>query len=88
MVLAIQILRGRAFNHCHSIDIAMGMGVNYMQHTIASLRQLQTMGSEIHLLFRDQFDKIQQTKKGWLRRRWVWQTDNRDLVTDVIQEEF
>ena len=38
-----------------TVDTAMGMGVNDMQHTMASLRQ--TMGTDIDLLFRDQFDK-------------------------------
>ena len=42
----------------------MGMGVHDMQHTMASPRQSQTLGTDIHLPFRDQFDKWQQTNKG------------------------
>ena len=47
---------GARHSHCHTLDTAMGMGVQDMQHTMASLRQSQTMGTNIHLLFRDQFD--------------------------------
>ena len=40
----------------------MGMGVYDMQYTMASPRQSQTLGTDIHLPFRDQFDKWQQNK--------------------------
>ena len=51
----------------------MGMGVHDMQHTMASPRQSQTLGTDIHLPFRDQFDKYKQTNKGLAPHRRVWQ---------------
>ena len=48
---------GARHDHCHTVDTVMGMGVRDMQHTMASPRQSQTMGTVIHLPFRDQFDK-------------------------------
>ena len=48
---------GARHNHCHTVDTVMGMGVRDIQHTMASPRQSQTMGTVIHLPFRDQFDK-------------------------------
>ena len=48
---------GARHNHCHTEDTVMGMDVRDMQHTMASPRQSQTMGTGIHLPFRDQFDK-------------------------------
>ena len=48
---------GAWHNHCHTVDMVMGMGVRDIHHTMASQRQSQTMGTVIHLPFRDQFDK-------------------------------
>ena len=45
---------GNRQNHCHTVDRAMSMGVHSMQHTIASLRQSQTMDTDTHLLCRNQ----------------------------------
>ena len=37
---------GNRQNHCHTGDRAMSMGVHNMQHTIANLRQSQTMDAD------------------------------------------
>ena len=44
----------KPLSHCGSVDRAMSMGVHNMQHTIASLRQSQTMDVDTHLLCRNQ----------------------------------
>ena len=73
---------GARHNHCHTADTVMGMGVRDMQHTMASPRQSQTMGTDIHPTFRDQFDKRQQPNKGWLLHLPSLATDTKRLATD------
>ena len=58
------------------------MGVHDMQHTMASPRQSQTLGTDIHLPFRDQFDKWQQTNKGLAPSSPSLATDTKRLTTD------
>ena len=53
---------GNRQNHCHTVDRAMSMGVHNMQHTIASLRQSQTMDVDTHLLCRNQSCDDRSTK--------------------------
>ena len=63
LALALQIPlfnfnMGARHNHCHTVDTVMGrpMGVRVrdMQHTMANPKQSLTMGTDIHLPFRDQ----------------------------------
>ena len=80
---------GARINHCHTVDTVMGMGVDDMQHTMASPRQSQTLGTDIHLPFRDQFDKWQQTSKGLAPSSPSLATDTKRLATDkqlVLQQ--
>ena len=72
----------RGIIHCPTVDTVMGMGVNDMQHTMASPRQSQTLGTDIHLPFRDQFDKWQQTSKGLAPSSPSLATDTKRLATD------
>ena len=60
----------------------MGTGVHGMQHTMASPRQSQTLGTDIHLPFRDQFDKWQQTNKGLAPLSLSLATVTKRLATD------
>ena len=62
---------GARHNHCQTVDTVMSMGVDDMQHTMASPRLSQTMGTDIHLPFRLTSDNRQ--TKGWLLHRRVWQ---------------
>ena len=71
--LCLILTWGRGIIHCHTVDTVMGMGVHDTQHTMASPRQSQTLGTDIHLPFRDQFDKWKQTNKGLAPHRRVWQ---------------
>ena len=70
------------YNYCHTADTVMGMGVRDMQHTMASPRLSQTMGTVIHLPFRDQFDKWQQTNRGLAPPSPSLATDTKCLAAD------
>ena len=73
---------GVRHNHCHTVDTVMGMGVHDMQHTMASPRQSQTLGTDIHLPFRDQSDKCLQTNRGLSPPSPSLATDTKRLATD------
>ena len=49
----------------------MGMGVHDMQHTMASPRQSQTLGTDIHLPFRDQNSELR-TQNLFYKYYTVW----------------
>ena len=73
---------GARHNYCHTVDTVMGMGVHDMQHTMASPRQSQTLGTDIHLPFRDQSDKCLQTNRGLAPPSPSLATDTKRLATD------
>ena len=73
---------GARHNYCPTVDTVMGMGVHDMQHTRASPRQSHTMCTDIHLPFRDQFDKWQQTNKVLAPSSPSLATDTKRLATD------
>ena len=49
---------------------------------LGSLQQSQTLGTDIHLPFRDQFDKWQQTNKGLAPSSPSLATDTKRLATE------